>query len=110
MNKIIIYFLVLTAMLVQVYGQEHWTKHPDNPVFEGKSGEFDSNCTQFFAIIENDNQYHMWYSGFDGGSNGSRVGYAVSDDGISWESDHKPVLQTGPGSWDNFSIQQPTPR
>jgi predicted GH43/DUF377 family glycosyl hydrolase len=86
-----------------------WYKYPSNPVYQGKSGEFDSNSSFHPAIIVYDNQYHMWYSGYDGQGNGSRVGYAVSEDGISWERHPDPVLVTGSGSsWDNFSVQQPT--
>jgi len=82
-----------------------WYKYQYNPVFAGKPGEFDSDNAQHPSIVVNDNQYHMWYSGY-GGGNGSRVGYAVSDDGISWIRHDGPVLQTGTGDdWDNYSVQ-----
>jgi PKD repeat protein len=86
-----------------------WYKHPDNPVYQGKSGEFDSNSSFHPAIIVYENQYHMWYSGYDGQGNGSRVGYAVSEDGISWERHPDPALVTASSSsWDDLSVQQPT--
>jgi predicted GH43/DUF377 family glycosyl hydrolase len=82
-----------------------WYKYPSNPVFEGEPGEFDSDEVQHPSIVVNDKQYHMWYSGY-GGGDGSRVGYAVSDDGISWARHPNPILQTGSaGAWDDYSVQ-----
>lgn len=81
-------------------------KFPLNPVFKGVPGKFDSQNTSYPDIIFHENQYNMWYSGYDGGA-GSRVGFAVSDDGIKWDRHDGPVLQTGSGdSWDNYSVQQ----
>jgi hypothetical protein len=46
----------------------------------------------------------MWYRGADG-ANG-RIGYAASQDGISWTKYHSnPILTLGnPGTWDDYSL------
>jgi hypothetical protein len=59
------------------------------PVLAGSGGAGDwdrtyvSRCT---VIKENDDAYHMWYSGGDGRMDHG-IGYAFSTDGISWSRD-----------------------
>jgi predicted GH43/DUF377 family glycosyl hydrolase len=52
-------------------------------------------------------KYKLWYSAL-GEKNGvlsSRIGYAISDDGITWERHQEPVLDLGSdGAWDDTLI------
>ena len=49
----------------------------------------------------------MWYGGDDGSN--TRIGYAISEDGIHWTKDSlNPVLDLGPsGSWDDTHVVAP---
>jgi predicted GH43/DUF377 family glycosyl hydrolase len=50
--------------------------------------------------------YRMWYQGWDG--EGSAIGYAESEDGLSWEKEPLPVLERGAaGSWDDCLVGTP---
>lgn len=97
------------------------TKYQNNPVLQRESsGEWNSVLVENPYVLFDSTVYHMWYAGSDG-SNGLKIGYAHSSDGIYWakyndpttatspyaESD--PVLSTGPsGSWDEFHVLQPS--
>jgi predicted GH43/DUF377 family glycosyl hydrolase len=52
------------------------------------------------TVISHGSSYWMWYSSHPG------IGYATSNDGISWKkSSENPILSRGPvGSWDHFSV------
>jgi len=59
-------------------------------------------------------EYHMWYTGISQSSNSSRVGWATSEHGITWnkyndttttESSSDPVLIPSPGQWDGSLIE-----
>jgi hypothetical protein len=57
------------------------------PVFAGAgSGWDDDYATRCTVIKENDDAYHMWYSGGTGEMNAG-IGYAFSTDGINWVRD-----------------------
>lgn len=64
-------------------------KHPGKPVLPiGKKGDPDFPRAYFCGtILKIDNEYRMWYSGFDGSKR--QVCYATSKDGVTWE---KPKL------------------
>ncbi len=67
-------------------------KHPDNPILErGKPEEPDATRTEFPAVIYDNGLWRMWYvaTGSHGDWYQALVGYAESDDGISWR---KPEL------------------
>jgi predicted GH43/DUF377 family glycosyl hydrolase len=71
------------------------------------------------SVIERDGRLHMWYSGQvwgnlvneadqfeDDGGGRSSIGYAVSDDGISWERRAEPVL-VPEQAWESKSLMCP---
>jgi hypothetical protein len=64
-------------------------EHPGTPVMSiGKKGDPDFPRAYFVGtILKVENEYRMWYSGFDGSAR--QVCYAVSKDGVKWE---KPKL------------------
>ena len=67
-------------------------KHPNNPVIpRGKAGDPDSSRASMPAVLYENGRWRMWYPAQPIGSTWyhSRVGYAESEDGITWR---KPEL------------------
>lgn len=60
---------------------------PSNPVFEGTgTSTWDKQIRERGYILFEDGVYKMWYSGYnEDTSNIKYLGYATSDDGITWE-------------------------
>jgi hypothetical protein len=78
---------------------KNWTKHAENPVLEGGTGEWDEGMAASPAVIRNGSSYEMWYWGMGG------IGRATSHDGTQWTKDaSNPVLTEG---WNGMSVGQP---
>ncbi|MBK6731571.1 MAG: T9SS type A sorting domain-containing protein [Bacteroidetes bacterium] len=79
-----------------------WTKYAGNPVLSTEMDAWDSYYVQDPHVIYNDEIYYMWYGGNDVEGFGQQVGFATSDDGITWtKSDLNPVLtRGGVDDWD----------
>ena len=91
------------------HAQTEWTKYSENPVLDlGADGEWDDTHVADPSVILNNDVYQMWYEGHDGSN--WRIGYATSDDGITWTKHHNnPVLDLGAdGEWDDQSAGDPT--
>jgi predicted GH43/DUF377 family glycosyl hydrolase len=79
-----------------------WTKYENNPVLEFGTG-WESVFASMGVVIKEDDQYLMWYNGGTGNPGTAQVGFAKSDDGISWEKDvaNNPILRNGDlNEWD----------
>jgi len=63
-----------------------FTPYEHNPVFSGTNTEnWDKLIRERGFILFEDGKYKMWYTGYNGGDNDPKyLGYATSDDGISW--------------------------
>lgn len=74
------------------------------PVLEqGEDGEWDDTDCLNPSVINFNNQYYNYYSGFDGQS--WATGLAVSEDGKTWEKyEGNPVLWVGQAGLDNEYI------
>jgi len=60
----------------------------------GKSGKFDASWVLYPSVINENNEFKMWYTGRD--TSGSiRIGYATSSDGINWTK----VAGNGTNGW-----------
>jgi hypothetical protein len=80
-----------------------WEKYPANPVMGvGGDGSFDSREVHPQTVIVEDDRYRMWYVG-NAGPGDYSIGYAESDDGLSWEKHPGPVLAPSIG-WEATSI------
>jgi predicted GH43/DUF377 family glycosyl hydrolase len=80
--------------------ENKWTKHPDPILKPGPEGSWEDEEVGNPSVLFDGSIYHMWYLGYDGEI--SCIGYATSQDGISWNKHSTPVLEPGPtGSWDN---------
>jgi predicted GH43/DUF377 family glycosyl hydrolase len=96
----------------------HWTKSSPNPVLDlGPSGSWDDSHVEDPSVIKDGDLYKMWYAGYDGII--YRIGYATSNDGISWEKNSSGscsnttgdgcVLDKGlDGWWDSAGVAFPT--
>ncbi len=87
-----------------------WTKDTlNNPVLDfGQPGSWDDSFLWAPDVIFDGNTYHMWYEGWGGGPEGTRIGHAVSLDGIDWIKDTlNPVLSYDSGKWDDKRVGGP---
>jgi predicted GH43/DUF377 family glycosyl hydrolase len=79
-----------------------WTRYEGNPVMDkGSAGSWESVGVWPDCIYFDGSTYHMWYGGGDGTSIESRIGYATSSDGITWNKyEDNPVLEPDTVTWD----------
>jgi uncharacterized repeat protein (TIGR01451 family) len=83
------------------------TKALGNPVLSvGGSGAWDGVEVWEPSVLKDGSTYKMWYFGYDGST--SRIGYATSSDGVTWnKSGSNPVLSsTAP--WEGSRVIAPT--
>ena len=78
------------------FPRELTTFAPDakNPVFTGAGeGHWDARIRERGWIIREQNQWKMWYTGYDGTRSGKKkLGYATSADGLNWQrSPQNPI-------------------
>ncbi|PWB69546.1 MAG: hypothetical protein C3F15_14900 [Holophagae bacterium] len=72
-----------------------WTEYPGNPVMDvGPAGSFDAQWALLDTVIVQDGHYQAWYWAADPSSRWS-IGYAESDDGLSWTKHPVPVINSG---------------
>jgi len=86
----------------------NWTKADSvNPVLDiGIADSWDDENVASPCVLYDGNIYKMWYHGYDGTI--EVIGYATSDDGITWTKHASPVLELGSvGSWDDVYIWGP---
>ena len=84
----------------------NWTKHEGNPVLgPGPHGSWESAWISDPIVIKDGATYKMWYTAGAGSVGG--IGYAISNDGISWTKySGNPVLGPGPhGSWESDGVE-----
>jgi hypothetical protein len=87
----------------------NWTKYPDPVLTLGEDGSFYDVWVVGTSILFFENEFHMWFAGWDGTSTSPfrywRIGYATSPDGVTWtvENDNEPVVDVGEsGTWDDI--------
>lgn len=88
----------------------NWEKHLDNPVLKiGESGKWDDKYIREPVVLTDGSTWKMWYEGVNELTGSHQIGFATSQDGISWwKFDGNPVLSSGPsGSWDAQGIRGP---
>lgn len=88
---------------------EHWQKHPANPIFEGRANSWELGVLDM-DIVRIDGNYYMLYQGNSHPRvDISKLGLAVSKDGIDWvRLGLEPFFGNGPpGSWDEEWAEGP---
>jgi len=85
-----------------------WTKHAANPVMSaGPVGSFDDGSIWPGTVIFDGEKYRMWYTGErDVDDFVWTIGYAESDDGLSWTRHPEPVVVPDP-AWNDFIVYAP---
>jgi len=85
-----------------------WTKHAGNPIMAvGEAGSFDGGTIWPGTVLFDGETYRMWYTGDRqiGGFDWT-IGYAESEDGLSWIRHPEPVVEPGDG-WDSLFVYAP---
>jgi predicted GH43/DUF377 family glycosyl hydrolase len=95
-NGALPYYAHLTS-----YDGHHWTWDPDNPIF---SRDWEEWLWRPF-VLEAGDDFIQWYSLWSQGE--AHIGYATSDDGLTWDRQASPVLNGTPGEWDEFFVADP---
>jgi predicted GH43/DUF377 family glycosyl hydrolase len=73
-----------------------WNTIGTQPVLgRGSYGSWDSYSVVVCHVMKEDNQYKMYYAGWNAHPNDvpQKVGYAVSSDGINWTKHQNPVME-----------------
>jgi len=85
----------------------NWNKAQITPVLTGGTGAWDAygvgSPSVLFDFVAN--KYKMWYTGLSNNPNPT-IGYAISDDGISWTNQQR-VMNVGAG-WESFGVSLPS--
>lgn len=87
-----------------------WEKHTGNPVLRiGEQGAWDDAFIREPVLVSDGSTWKMWYEGVNELTNTHQIGYATSEDGISWvKYEGNPALTTGPSdSWDAYGVGGP---
>lgn len=89
-----------------------WRLEPETPLLEpGAAGAFDSASVETPSVVRFRGRYHLYYTGV--GAKGlpgpMSVGHAVSEDGIHWAKDTRPVLAPSgkPTDWNGYQLAEP---
>lgn len=87
----------------------NWTLDPKTPLLSAKETPFENNETP--NVVKFKGKYHMYYTGVyrAGDVPSMAIGHAVSEDGITWVNDTKPVLEaTGDyREWNGYLVAEP---
>lgn len=95
---------VSALLCIGLQSQTRWTKYLSNPVLApgalngislfGTTGGFDARCALSPSVLFDSGSYRMWYVGYENEFYGFyTIGYALSDDGVSWSTYTKnPIL------------------
>lgn len=67
----------------------NWQKYPTPVLLQGLTGSWDSSI-HTAAVIYAEGKLQMWYGGWDGEH--GRIGYATSNDGLTWQKYPNYVL------------------
>jgi len=87
----------------------HWQKYTNNPLEFNCEGTSWDIVFDAFDVIKKDSLYLMWYAGIDKKTNIWNIGFAWSENGLSWTKLPEPVLWPGEDDdWDAAAINGAT--
>ena len=88
-----------------------WTKYSGNPTFGPAGAPWEATGPGSCSVMPvQGGGYKIWYDGYDASAKNSKIGYAISADGITWQRDSllNPVLRAGgSGNWDESNVAFP---
>lgn len=75
----------------------HFVSYDHNSIFSGTdTTTWDRHIRERGWILKEDNEYHMWYTGYTKEDSEKHLGYAISADGINWKRyDSNPIYASG---------------
>lgn len=86
----------------------NWNKVTTTDPLFAPELEWEKGGIRSATVLYDAGQYKMWYSANSFGSpDQRRIGYATSDDGITWRKNGGAVL-SGSADWNSYSIDTPT--
>ena len=89
-----------------------WTKDGSNPVLPPSESGWDSKHVGLPWVIKQDSSYKMWYTGSnaDDPEAYAEIGYATSDDGITWSKYGSTAVlpKGGTNDWDATGVMDAT--
>jgi predicted GH43/DUF377 family glycosyl hydrolase len=106
--KLSLLIVVLVMSNGSLLAQYEWVKYHSNPLnIHGSSGSWDQSVLVPYVIFNSDlNRYEMWYTAFwNYPSEG--IGFAYSDDGITWTKHPTPVMTPSAIGWDSLFVGAP---
>ncbi|HRN69774.1 MAG TPA: C39 family peptidase [Candidatus Woesebacteria bacterium] len=98
--SVLVCLLFLLFANFQKASANSWSK--SGSVVFINSSAWNSQFNRTPSVLFQNNQYRMWYDGYDGST--FRIGYAYSTDGITWNNLQSPVLD---GSSKNQDYNEP---
>jgi len=82
----------------------NWEKSAGNPVLEPSASEWDRGFIYSPSVLFKDGEYKMWYVGVPYNGAPRHIGYATSNDGVSWDKyEGNPVLSPA-GGWEGSQV------
>lgn len=109
----LISLVIFLGFSVSLFSQTNFVEHPKNPVFQGTLNSWDAFIVLTGSVNYVDGKYHMYYCGqetpWGSGLYHMDIGYASSDDGITWEK-HKnnPILTYDRDNWEKNGFNDVT--
>ncbi len=101
------------TLSIGLYTSSHldsaWVEYENNPVFSPDPENWDSVYVANPMVMKDGEIYKMWYQGRSLADEYIwHIGYAESDDGITWTRRDSPVLSTDPAiAWESQTINDP---
>lgn len=90
-----------------------WTVDPNPVLLPGNETDWDGGSVKYPSVVRTNSGWVMFYAGYPSGpetkeSMASGLGYAVSEDGVTWKRDAEPVFIGEGESWDQGSVSRVT--
>jgi predicted GH43/DUF377 family glycosyl hydrolase len=104
---IIVIALIISGLVPLIFAQTQWTKDTRNPILSGgASGSWNRHVFNPRVLFNADSlRYEMWFGGSEGTPwHPCKIGFAVSDDGISWSVLATAVLSPSVRLWDESTV------
>lgn len=111
--------LAIPATIVLSATNAVWNKYEGNPImFYGKPAGWDDFSIYSTEVMfwdhndtdPNNDEFYMWYSGTSYNLNEKNIGFATSEDGMTWNKHpENPVIKVGVfGEWDYDRVNAPS--
>jgi predicted GH43/DUF377 family glycosyl hydrolase len=89
-----------------------WRLAPETPLLApGEKDAFDAASIETPSVVQFKGQYHLYYTGVGAGGLGGpmSIGHAVSDDGIHWTKNARPVASPSGvhSDWNGYQVAEP---